>query len=331
VPVGCCTHNPQLAEPEAKRLLAANFSQITPEYEMKMGPILADDGAYRFEAADSLVAFARENAMRVHGTALIWYKHLPAFFDRLRHDRSKFEASYREYIRVVVGRYRNDVVGWDVVNEPIAHLGGGLRDSVWGQTLGVEDHMAIAFEEAHAAAPEMIAFVNDYRLESIPEKRIEYMRLIERLLKRGTKISGIGTQSHLDTNLPVGWAREAIQDLASFGLPIHISELDVSFGSHRVSVYELSAKRASQQRIVAELCEAFMALPVKQRYAVTLWGLRDGDSWLRRPPFDPDLGAEPVLFDDRGRTKGMLKTMIGSLSNQTSRGGLSDASKGSGD
>ncbi len=47
-----------------------------------------------------------------------------------------------------------------------------------------------------------------------------------------------------------------------------------------------------------------MALPQRQRFAFTIWGLRDRDSWLRggaenpHPPMDA-----PLLFDDAGAAK----------------------------
>ena len=45
-----------------------------------------------------------------------------------------------------------------------------------------------------------------------------------------------------------------------------------------------------------------MALPAKQRFAFTVWGLRDKDSWLRGPNgSSPD--DKPMLFDDAGAAK----------------------------
>ena len=42
-----------------------------------------------------------------------------------------------------------------------------------------------------------------------------------------------------------------------------------------------------------------MALPPAQRYAFTVWGARDTDSWLRRD--DRDDGRDsPLLFDASG-------------------------------
>ena len=313
VPIGCCTTTDLIGDPSVAALLARNFSQITPEYEMKMGMLLADDGRLRFDAADRLMAFAKAHSMRVHGTTLVWYKQEPAYFQRLKDDRARFEAMCRTYIHKVVGRYRGRIAGWDVVNEPVSHLGESMRESLWSRTLGAEDYIRIAFDAAHEADPGMIAFINDYKLESLPIKRKRFMGLVERLLKKGVKIGGIGTQSHVTTDLPKGSYKAAITDLAGFGLPIHISELDISMGYNGVAKGEIAEQRKIQARIADEVCDSFLALPVRQRYALTLWGLRDSDSWLLRPPFDAKRNDEPLAFDSEGKAKPLLATMIRAL------------------
>jgi endo-1,4-beta-xylanase len=60
---------------------------------------------------------------------------------------------------------------------------------------------------------------------------------------------------------------------------------------------------------VAELTAAFMDLPPAQRFAFTLWGLRDTDSWLRRDARD-DGKDSPLLFDAAGRPNAMFQAVI---------------------
>ena len=66
----------------------------------------------------------------------------------------------------------------------------------------------------------------------------------------------------------------------------------------------------SQQRLAGEVAEAFVALPPRQRFALTVWGLRDRQSWLRsetenpNPPWDA-----PLMFDDAGRAKPVLAAL----------------------
>jgi endo-1,4-beta-xylanase len=60
-------------------------------------------------------------------------------------------------------------------------------------------------------------------------------------------------------------------------------------------------KRAQQVARVGELAEAFMALPERQRYAFTTWGLRDTDSWLVRAEGKNRPDESALLLDAQGR------------------------------
>jgi endo-1,4-beta-xylanase len=59
-----------------------------------------------------------------------------------------------------------------------------------------------------------------------------------------------------------------------------------------------------QARLVGAAAEAFAALPERQRFAFTAWGVRDSDSWLRREPKSEEFpGDQPMLLDDDGAPK----------------------------
>jgi endo-1,4-beta-xylanase len=311
-PVGCCVMTGQLADPAFSALVARHFSQLTPEWEMKMEYILRDDGFFRFDAPDRLAAFARANGMRLFGTTLVWYAQSPPAFERLDGQGEAFARAYRNYILAVAGRYRG-AAGWDVVNEPIAEDGVGLREHIWAKNLGIDDHMVRAFDHAAEADPGAVLFLNDYNLENNPRKRLEFMRLVERLLKRGAKVGGLGTQTHLDSDMPRGAARTAIRELASFGLPIHVSELDVSLGRKAVDLRSHRDKLLRQADVAREVAQAYAELPAPQRFAFTVWGLRDQDSWLRRPPNAGDGRDQPLLFDDAGRPKPAFNAVAAAL------------------
>ena len=303
-PIGCCVMTSELADPTYAALLARHVSQVTPEWEMKMEYILNPDGSFRFDAPDAIAGFAKAHGMRLYATTLIWYAQDPVAFRRIDGSGQAFADAYRNYILAVAGRYRGQAAGWDVVNEAVAEDGDGLRACLWSRNLGDEDYMARAFDHAAEADPEAMRFINDYNLESLPKKRATFMGLVERLLKRGAPITGIGTQSHLNADLDPGAVKTAIAELASFGLPIHVSELDVSLNRAMRMLTSRDDMRQRQARLYGETAEAFAALPERQRFAFTVWGLRDRDSWLRSqtenpsPPFD-----EPLLFDDDGRPK----------------------------
>jgi endo-1,4-beta-xylanase len=309
-PVGCAVTTAHLAEPAYAALFTQQFSQLTPEWEMKMEYILQDDGSLRFAAPDALAAFAGAHGVSLFGHNLIWYSQSPAAFERLDGQTGSFAKAYDDYIAAVAGRYRGRAVGWDVVNEPVAEDGEGLRDSLWSRNLGAVDYMRRAFDRAHAAAPDAVLFVNDYNLESLPRKRATFLRTAEGLLNAGAPLGGLGAQCHLAADLEPGALTTAIAELATLGLPIHVSELDISLNRARRLFGSRDQLIDRQSRLAGEIGEAFARLPPKQRFSFTVWGLRDGESWLRSreenptPPWDA-----PLLFDDAGRPKPLLAAL----------------------
>lgn len=301
-PVGTCVMTPELADPAFVALAARQFSQVTPEWELKMERVLAEDGTFRFEAADAIAGFCRTYSLALHATTLVWYAQDPPAFRPLVGDRARFRQGLANYISAAVGRYRGLARGWDVLNEAVAEDGHGYRGGVWARELG-PDYDRLAFDLARAADPHAVLFLNDYNLETIPAKLDGFQRLVERLLRAGAPLGGLGTQSHLKTDLPRGAAARTIAALGRFGLPVHVSELDIST---RVSpLASLTGERglSAQARIAEETAGAFMDLPPHQRYAFTLWGVRDQDSWLRRAPNAGDGSDRPLLFNDDGTPK----------------------------
>jgi len=162
--------------------------------------------------------------------------------------------------------------------------------------------MARAFEHAAEADPGAVLVLNEYNLENVPAKRTEFLQLAERLLKRGAPVGALGTQSHIAPGTSPAAIAAAFTDLASLGLPIHVSELDLSLGRRRGAFADLGQMRATQARAAGAVAAAWRALPARQRFAFTAWGLRDRDSWLRSPD-NGDGTDEPLLFDDAGRPK----------------------------
>lgn len=299
-PFGATGMTGQLSDPAWAGEMRHHVSQITPEWELKPERILGADFAYDFSASDRMVDWGHEQGFRVFGHTLVWYSQgLEVFTDAL--PQARFEAEFDRYVSTVAGRYRGRMVGWDVVNEAVSEDGTGLRDCVYARRLGPEDYIVRAFEQARAADPDAVLFLNDYNLENMPNKGATFLRLVERLLKRGAPIGGIGTQSHLDIEIPAGRISAFMRDAASLGLPIHVSELDFSMirdGGRMPDLRSQSDKRAQQVARVGELAEAFMALPERQRFAFTTWGLRDSDSWLVREGKSAD---SPLLLDADGR------------------------------
>ena len=312
-PFGTCAQVANIDDTAWRELALTQTSQLTPEWEMKMEYILADGlDRPRFDRSDRIADWARENGMALHGHTLIWYSQGGAAFRGL--SGADFDRAFDGYIATVAGRYHGKVRSWDVVNEPILDDGSALRDCHWSERYGQDGYILRAFEKAQAADPDAVLFLNEYNLEGIPRKGATFMRLIERLLKAGCPLQGIGTQSHLWIDIEEGAIARSIGELAQFGLPIHVSELDVTLRTDKGPLdFRSQAERlALQSARVTELAEAFMALPAAQRFAFTTWGLRDTDSWYRKDAKD-DGKDKPLPFDENGLPNPMAGALAGAF------------------
>jgi len=304
--IGTCVQALHLDDPALAALIARQANQLTAEWQMKMEYIVQPDGSFRFDAPDRIAAFARAHGMGLLGHTLIWYAQAPEAFQRLDENRIGFADAYRNYILAVVERYRGLAVGWDVVNEAVAEDGNGWRGSLWSERLGDFEHIALAYRTAREADPQATLLLNDYNLEYNDTKRATFLKLAERLLASGAPLTGLGTQMHVAADIAPGKITRMIRELASLGLPIHVSELDVSLTRSENKLLSRGELQRRQTAVYAETAEAFMALPQRQRFAFTLWGLRDRDSWLTAE----NAGDAPAVFDNAGRPKAGAAALV---------------------
>jgi hypothetical protein len=178
--------------------------------------------------------------------------------------------------------------------------GGALDDNLYFQTLGA-GYVAEAFTLAHALDPGAELFLNEFSLSYPSDKLAALATLVGELLAAGVPIHGIGIQAHFFPFFPLP-TREvfeaSLRDLAALGLPIELTELDVSIWHFRDEPDPLAAQAA----FYGDVAGACMAVP--QCRAITVWGLEDSATWLDTfSPFDAVAPNAPLLFDGTGAAK----------------------------
>ena len=204
---------------------------------------------------------------------------------------------------------------WDVVNEAIADGGATnvLRNSLWLEIIG-PDFIAKAFEYAREADPDAVLRYNDYGLEN-PVKRRKLLTLIRSLREQGVPVHAIGSQAHVNVGTSFETMDQALTEMATLGLPIHITELDVNSteGGQRTTGAEVAANAAATQGGLVEnadqrLADAYAGLFrafLKHRDTVkmvTFWGVNDAVSWRAR--------GKPLLFDGENRPKPAFEAVV---------------------
>jgi len=127
-------------------------------------------------------------------------------------------------------------------------------------------------------------------------KRDTLCALIKKLLDKGVPVQGIGLQYHITLEYPsIQDMKDELDAFSRLGLPIHITELDMSLNDDPKLVADaapenLLIRQAHRYEEIFELFKQYKSVE-----SVTFWGLLDGRSWLTySPQKKPDW---PLLFD----------------------------------
>ena len=309
-PIGVAVNKRSLSG-EDLALIVKEFNSITPENDMKLGPIHPAENQYDFADADAIVAFAQRNHLRIRGHNLVWHfeSQTPKwiFKDKDGNQASKELVLQRlkDHITTVISRYKGKLYAWDVANEVISDKPDEyLRPSEWYKICG-EDYIIKAFQWAHEADPDAQLFYNDYN-EISPVKREKIYRLVKSLKDLGVPIYGVGLQGHWAINEPSrGQLDSTLKRFADLGVKIQITELDISVYPKEHDARERRPEDAftdfTAEREQAQLEKYKMCFELFKKYrksitSVTFWNLADRYSWLDNFPV-ANRKDYPLLFD----------------------------------
>ncbi|MFD8523478.1 endo-1,4-beta-xylanase [Streptomyces capillispiralis] len=279
---------------EYRKILARQFSSVSPENQMKWDHIHPERDRYDFAQADAIVEFAERHRQVVRGHTLLWHSQNPEWLEQGDFSQEELRALLREHITTVVGRYAGRIQQWDVANE-IFDDQGRLRtqDNIWIRELG-PGIVADAFRWAHEADPEAKLFFNDYNVEGVNAKSTAYHALVQDLLAQGVPVDGFSVQAHLSTRY--GFSGDLEDNLRRFdalGLETAVTELDVRMDlpESGVPTAEQERKQADYYRRTLEAC-----LAVEGCDSFTIWGFTDKYSWV--PVFFEGEGFANVMTED---------------------------------
>ncbi|MBA2896913.1 endo-1,4-beta-xylanase [Nonomuraea soli] len=266
------------------------FDMITAENEMKIDATEPNRGQFNFTAGDRIYNWAVQNGKRVRGHTLAWHSQQPGWMQSL--SGSTLRQAMINHINGVMGHYRGKIYAWDVVNEAYADgNSGGRRDSNLQRT--GNDWIEVAFRTARAADPSAKLCYNDYNIDNWSWAKTQGVyNMVRDFKQRGVPIDCVGLQSHFNSNSPYNSNyRTTIQSFAALGVDVQITELDIQGGS------------ATTYANVVNDC-----LAVARCTGVTVWGVRDTDSWLGS-------GASALLFDGNGNKKAAYTSVLNALNN----------------
>jgi endo-1,4-beta-xylanase len=263
--------------------------------------------AHDFSQSDFFAEFAQRHTMLLRGHPLIWHQVLPEWLSNQlassTRSSSWIENIFVNHISQLVNRYAGKVHSWDVINEavnPQDNRQDGLRRAPWLEALGPQ-YIDLAFHTASTADPQALLVYNDNEMEYdtpvCEAKRTAILKLLERLKSRGVPVGALGIQSHLsglEHGLNPIKIRNFLKDVASLGLKILVTELDVRDN-------QLPANVQVRDQAVAGVYEDYLSAVLDEPavIAVITWGITDRDSWLSYQESRPDsLPVRPLPLDE---------------------------------
>jgi endo-1,4-beta-xylanase len=277
----------KLGDSTYTRILNTEFNAVTPENEMKWDATEPSQGRFSYTNGDRILNQGLSNGSKVRGHALLWHAQQPGWAQSL--SGSALRNAAINHVTQVATHYKGKIYAWDVVNEAFADGGsGGRRDSNLQRT--GNDWIEAAFRAARAADPNAKLCYNDYNTDGINAKSTGIYNMVRDFKSRGVPIDCVGFQSHLGTGIDSTYQAN-LKRFADLGVDVQITELDVEQGGNQANIYST----------VTRAC-----LAVSRCTGITVWGIRDTDSWRT--------GANPLLFDGSGNKKAAYTAVLNALS-----------------
>jgi endo-1,4-beta-xylanase len=299
--------------------VAANFNAVTSENAFKWSEMSKTAATTDFATTDRLVAWARAKKLRLRAHTLLWHRlqnapWLKAELAAASDPAARLRQLIAERITKVVGRYRGKVEIWDVINEPLAIFGAGYDSedtavtpkNIFYTTLG-EGYIASAFRLARKADPKAKLFLNELLWDARigDPKSDALLALVARLKKARVPIDGVGIQAHAMLGTSSPWfpsttasLKRYIDALGKLGVKVEITELDVRLPLLADQPNPLAAQAAVYRRVASACAQA------RACSGLTVWGVRDSDSWLDSYSLTSATAPNrPLLLDAGGKRK----------------------------
>ena len=306
--IGVAVNQRNVTNADQQALILSNYNSVTAENDMKPQPTEPRQGQFNFNNADRIANFCRQNGIKMRGHCLMWHAQIGEWMYKDDQGnllpKEEFFRRMRDHIHTVVGRYKDIVYAWDVVNEAMSddrNATDPYRQSPMYQIAG-DEFIAKAFQYAREADPNTLLFYNDYSCVDA-HKRERIYNMVKKMKDAGVPIDGIGMQGHYNIYFPTeGQLDTTIARFREIVNHIHITELDVRAneemgGGLQFSQEGMEVSDSLKQHLADQYARIFRVLRKHKDVIdnVTFWNLSDRDSWLgaRNYPLPFDTEYKP--------------------------------------
>lgn len=248
-----------------REVLQQNFNKVVFENDMKWKSM--ETRPEIKTATTRAMNWLQDTGFTIRGHNVIWpaERFLPPSVVALMKEDNKPELTRvtKERVFNVMNTFKGQISEWDVVNEPVKN-----NDLL---TMLGKDVMMDWFKWAHEADPHAKLYLNDYTMlsggavnQGLSDAFYENIRFLK---EKGAPIHGIGEQAHFGWRLVAPQrVLEILDRFSEFGLPIQITEFDVSV-----------TNEALQADYTRDFLTAVFSHPSVN--GVVVWGFWAGQHW----------------------------------------------------
>ncbi|EOX97711.1 Glycosyl hydrolase family 10 protein isoform 1 [Theobroma cacao] len=199
------------------------FNAAVFENELKWYATEPDQGKTNYTIADQMLEFVRAHQIIARGHNIFWEdpKYTPAWVRNLA--GPELQSAVNSRIQSLMSKYKEEFIHWDVSNEM-------LHFDFYEQRLGPDATLHF-YETAHQSDPLATLFMNEFNVvetcSDVKSTVDTYIERIRDLKQGGMYMDGIGLESHFTVPNPA-LMRAVLDKLATLGLPIWLTEVDIS-------------------------------------------------------------------------------------------------------
>lgn len=273
---------------EHRRIFAESFNLATvPFYWDTLEPVKGQPRykkdspkVYRRPAIDLCLEYCRENGIEPKAHCLVYDKFRPKWVPM---DEQGARDAYLARMEDLAEHYADKINMWEVTNETLFPINHNCTNSMFYMA---KDHVEWSFAQAHRLFPKNRLIINETQ-DNIFEMnfgtRSPYYMQIDRLLRDGTRIDGIGMQYHSffkkeieDSYIPTRYDPQFLLDVfdlyAKFDKPMQITEMTIPCYD------EGEAGRDLQAEILRCVYSMWFSHPMME--AIVYWNLADGYTYV---------------------------------------------------
>ncbi|UBM57759.1 endo-1,4-beta-xylanase [Marinilongibacter aquaticus] len=257
-----------------KETFLKNFNAAVTENAVKWLSMERKQGHVNYDIVDGILQWTAEHDIPLRGHNIYWgiEKFVQPWLKEM--DNAELETTLRNRAHALASKYKGRFAEYDLNNEMIH---GNFYADRLGE--GITKKMA---DWVHEADPDAKLWVNDYDI--LTGKRLDdYMAHIRKLQAEGVPVAGIGVQGHLHAETFDRTAvKRALDSLATFGLPIRITEFNVP-GQRTKWVSNKNDKLSPEQELIKakELVDYYKVCFAHEGVeGILQWGFWEGANWI---------------------------------------------------